>query len=176
MTVDVQMASVQPGLPKQAEWVRWAESALEHDRRDFDLTVRIVDHHEGLALNRDYRGGKSATNVLSFPFEPPRGVSLNLLGDVVICAPVVLREAAEQGKSVHAHCAHLVIHGVLHLQGYDHSKNDTARVMESRELSLLRDLGFSDPYRLPNSEEDALAVNPEHRATNHANRHSERVR
>ena len=147
MGVDVQIACApdQP-LPSSLDLARWARAALDAPRKDFDLTVRIVDAEEGLALNRDYRGGQSPTNVLSFPFSPDGGVTLDLLGDVVICAPVIAREAAEQGKSLAAHYAHMVVHGVLHLQGLEHDDDASAEAMEGRERDLLLSLGFPDPY------------------------------
>ncbi len=106
-----------------------------------------MDESEGRELNQQYRGKDYATNVLSFPFEAPPGVDLGLLGDLVICAGVVEREAREQNKSREAHWAHLVIHGMLHLQGYDHQEPDEAETMENLEVHLLAELGFPDPYR-----------------------------
>lgn len=122
---------------------RWLTAALE---RPAELTVRIVSAEEGRALNRDYRGKDYATNVLSFPAELPEGVTLPLLGDLVICAPVVAKEAAEQGKALAAHYAHLTIHGVLHLLGLDHENDIEALVMEAIEREILADMGYSDPY------------------------------
>jgi probable rRNA maturation factor len=115
------------------------------------ITVRIVDAEEGRALNRDFRGRDYATNVLSFPFPelPPEAMAElggPYIGDLAICAEVVTREAGEQGKPVDAHWAHLIVHGVLHLAGYDHQTDDEARRMETRECAILADLGFPDPY------------------------------
>jgi probable rRNA maturation factor len=127
----------------------WARTALADDVRG-ELTVRIVDANESAALNSRYRGKKGATNVLSFPSEPPAveaGESLPF-GDVVICAEVVEREAREQGKPLAAHWAHMVVHGTLHLQGYDHENAKDATVMEERERVLLAKLGFPDPYSI----------------------------
>jgi len=118
---------------------RVAAAALE---RDADVTLRFVDGREGRALNRRYRGRDRATNVLPFVYDD--GVSLS--GDIVLCAPVVSKEARAQHKTLRAHYAHLVIHGMLHLQGYDHERDDDAARMEAREIVLLRDLGFDDPY------------------------------
>jgi probable rRNA maturation factor len=146
MSVEVQLASGSAGLPAPAELVRWASAALKPEAQSLDLTIRIVDQDEGIALNRDYRGGDDATNVLSFAFDSPPGVEVPLLGDVVICAPVITREANEQGKSSNAHFAHMVVHGVLHLQGYDHQCDADAQRMESREAQVLGGLGFADPY------------------------------
>ena len=117
-------------------------------RRDGEqnLTVRFVDESEGADLNQRYRQRTGPTNVLSFPYEPPQGGGETLLGDIAVCTPVVLREATEQGKTVQAHCAHLVVHATLHLLGYDHHTKEDASRMESEEVAILSRLGFSDPY------------------------------
>jgi probable rRNA maturation factor len=113
---------------------------------DAELSIRLVDAAEGRALNQRYRGKDYATNVLSFPVELPAGVTVPLIGDLVICAPVVAREAKEQGKSGREHWAHLTVHGVLHLMGYDHMLDMQAEVMESLECQILATLGIADPY------------------------------
>jgi probable rRNA maturation factor len=146
--VTVQNSSAAAGVPSPAQVRKWARLALADEVRG-ELTVRIVDEKESAALNSRYRGKKGATNVLSFGAElPPGAPAKGLLpfGDVVICAPVVEREACEQGKPAEAHWAHLVIHGTLHLQGYDHEKARDAGAMEARERALLAKLGFPDPY------------------------------
>ena len=152
VVVTVQNVVDAPSVPTAAQVKKWARSALSDDVRG-ELTVRIVDESESAALNSRYRGKKGATNVLSFPAEsaaPPTAMPTELLpfGDVVICAPVVEREAREQRKSLAAHWAHMVVHGTLHLQGYDHEKARDAAVMEARERALLAKLGFPDPYSL----------------------------
>ncbi|MGB3391894.1 MAG: rRNA maturation RNase YbeY [Stenotrophomonas sp.] len=136
------------GLPAPASFRRWVEAALRGARRrkDAELSIRIIDAEEGRALNRDYRGKDHATNVLSFPAELPPGVPLPLIGDLAICAPVVQREAAEQGKRLRDHWAHLTIHGVLHLLGYDHMEEAEAEAMEALETRILAGLGIPDPY------------------------------
>ena len=136
------------GLPGPASFRRWAEAALRgaRHRRQAELAIRVVDSAEGLALNRTYRGRDYATNVLSFPVEPPPGIRLALIGDLAICAPVVLREAAEQGKRARDHWAHLTVHGVLHLLGYDHVVDREADAMEALETRILARLGIADPY------------------------------
>ena len=136
------------GLPSAASFRRWVEAALHgaKRRKSTELAIRIVDVDEGRALNRDYRGKDYATNVLSFPAELPPGVALPLIGDLAICAPVVLREAAEQAKLPRDHWAHLTIHGVLHLLGYDHIDDAEANAMEALETRILAGLGIADPY------------------------------
>ncbi|HEX6136132.1 MAG TPA: rRNA maturation RNase YbeY [Casimicrobiaceae bacterium] len=126
-------------LPKRPALRRWVAAALE---RDAHVTLRFVGGREGRALNRRYRDRDYATNVLTFVYDD--GVSLT--GDIVLCAPVVAREARAQRKTLAAHCAHLVIHGMLHLQGYDHERDAAAARMEAREIALLRDLGYGNPY------------------------------
>lgn len=133
-------------LPSEAELRDWVAAALAYAGAEGELTVRIVGYEEGAALNYAYRGKQGATNVLSFPVEVPSGVEIDLLGDVVICAPIVLREAAEQGKAASAHWCHLVVHGLLHLLGYDHEDDAEARFMEGQERRILCSLGFPDPY------------------------------
>lgn len=149
VALDLQLASGASGLPGEAQLRRWAEAALRDERPRTELTVRIVDDDESRALNRAYRGKDRPTNVLSFPFEAPPGVSLELLGDLVICAGVVAREAAEQGKPPEDHWAHMVVHGVLHLLGYDHEEPAEADRMEALEVRILADLGIADPYAEP---------------------------
>ncbi len=147
LELDLQIALEMPGLPAMTDFQRWAEAALigaAYDR-DAEITIRIVNEVESAALNETYRHKQGSTNVLSFPFEAPPEVPSSLLGDIVICAPVVLREAVSQGKPPAAHWAHLVIHGVLHLLGYDHDEIQ-AEAMESLEIQILAGLGYSDPY------------------------------
>ena len=127
--------------------IRTLRHALGQDVQHGEFAVRIVDAEEGQTLNRDYRNKDYATNVLSFEADIPPGLlDIPLLGDLVICAPVVEREANEQGKNLQAHWAHLVIHGCLHLQGYDHLEDDEAEAMEALERQLLAQLGYPDPY------------------------------
>ncbi|WP_254424001.1 rRNA maturation RNase YbeY [Rhodanobacter sp. C03] len=136
------------GLPAPTSFRCWVEAALRgaKRRKPAELAIRIVDADEGRALNHDYRGKDYATNVLSFPAELPPGVALPLIGDLAICASVVLREAAEQGKLARDHWAHLTIHGVLHLLGYDHIEDGEAEAMEALETRILAGLGIADPY------------------------------
>ena len=132
------------GIPDAARFQQWAEAALaDEDRASVSLSVRIVDEAEIQELNQRYRNKAGPTNVLSFPFESP--VPLEL-GDIVLCAPVVRREAEEQGKELTAHWAHLLVHGVLHLCGHDHQADDEAEEMEREEVRILANLGYPDPY------------------------------
>lgn len=137
-----------PGVPVRASFEAWAAAALTvaRRRRATELSIRIVDADEGRELNRQYRGRDYATNVLSFPAELPPGVQLPLIGDLVICAPVVAREATEQGKPLKHHYAHMTVHGVLHLIGYDHIDDAEAERMEALERKALAGLGIADPY------------------------------
>ncbi len=147
--LDLQLATQAQDLPSQAQLEAWVTAALQGaGREETELTIRIVDDAESQALNSQYRGKDKPTNVLSFPFEAPPGIALPLLGDLVICAPVVAQEAQEQGKTLAAHWAHMVIHGTLHLLGYDHIKDQDAERMEAKETALLDSLGYPDPYRI----------------------------
>jgi probable rRNA maturation factor len=148
LDVAVGYAAPRKGVPAPASFRRWIEAALKGARRRkaTEVSVRIVDIAEGQALNLQYRGRDYATNVLSFPVELPPGVDLPLIGDLVICAPVVSREAEEQGKKPADHWAHLTIHGTLHLLGYDHIDEAEAETMEALETKVLAGLGISDPY------------------------------
>ena len=146
LDVAVSYAAPRAGVPASTSFRKWVAAALKGRIREADLAIRIVDEREGQALNRHDRGKDYATNVLSFPAELPEGVKLPLLGDLVICAPVVAREAAEQGKPVAAHYAHLTVHGVLHLLGWDHEHDKDAEAMEQLEREVLAELGLPDPY------------------------------
>lgn len=146
LELDVQYVSDAGNLPAEADLKRWALAALQTEREFVELTIRIVDEAESQALNRDYRQRDQPTNVLSFPFEAPPGAVSELLGDLVICAPVVAREASEQGKPLDAHWAHMVVHGVMHLLGYDHERDDEAERMEALEAERLATLGIENPY------------------------------
>ncbi len=147
LALEIQRAVEQDeGLPEEAQLRTWAEAVLAPGSEPVELVIRLVDEAESRELNRTYRGKDSPTNVLSFPFEAPAEVPLPLLGDLVICAPVVAREAREQGKALEAHWAHMVIHGLLHLLGYDHQTDEEAQSMESRERDLMQRLHFPDPY------------------------------
>ena len=151
LDVAVGYAVPRAGIPAAVSFRRWVAAALAGRIREADLAVRIVGNKEGRALNHHYRGKDYATNVLSFPAELPeglpKGVKLPLLGDLVLCAPVVAREAKEQGKPLSAHYAHLTVHGTLHLLGWDHEDAREAECMEQLEREILAGLGIDDPYR-----------------------------
>ncbi len=144
-SIELQIASDATALPTIEQVATWV-SAARLDNGDATIVVRIVDESESRQLNRDYRGKDRPTNVLSFPFEPPPGIPEEHLGDLVICAPVVFREAQEQQKQPEAHWAHMLVHGVLHLQGFDHQNSEEAEEMESLERQILARLGYPDPY------------------------------
>ena len=145
--VDLQIATENiEGLPTEEQIVQWATAAVQPEGDEVEMTVRIVDEAESHELNLTYRDKDRPTNVLSFPFECPDEVELPLLGDLVICRQVVEREAAEQEKPLMAHWAHMVVHGSLHLLGYDHIEDDEAEEMESLETQIMQGLGFDDPY------------------------------
>lgn len=133
-------------IPEFAQFEKWAAAALQPESIP-ELSIRIVAEDEGRELNRAYREKDYATNVLSFPFEAPAGLPIEYLGDLVICAPVVAREAEEQGKSPESHWAHMVVHGVLHLQGYDHIEQAEAEQMETLEKHIMAQLGYANPYQ-----------------------------
>ena len=135
------------GVPDAAQFQAWVLQALQQAGHDGgELVIRIVDEDESRALNHEYRGKDKPTNVLSFPFEAPPEVPIELLGDLIICAQVVQDESIEQGKTAEAHWSHMVVHGCLHLLGYDHIKDDEAEIMEDLERQILATLGYPDPY------------------------------
>lgn len=146
--ISVQFAIKPKGTPGKKDLRAWAEAALA-DGLHASVTLRVVDEEEGRTLNRDYRAKDYATNVLTFVFDDAEqigGMDGLLLGDIVLCAPVIAREAEQQGKALAAHWAHLVVHGMLHLQGYDHEDEAEAEAMETLEAAILQGLGFANPY------------------------------
>jgi probable rRNA maturation factor len=144
--VDLQLATRLRALPRRPEFARWVGATLAAEGATGEVSIRVVDEEESRTLNRDYRNRDRPTNVLSFTAGLPADVQPQLLGDLVICAPVVAAEAAAQGKSKRAHWAHLVVHGTLHLLGHDHERAVDARRMEAREVRILAGLGFPNPY------------------------------
>lgn len=144
--IELQIACDAPDLPSEADVTRWVETVLRQQKATGEVCIRIVEPEESQALNRDYRGKDKPTNVLSFPFEVPPGIPVTLLGDLVICAAVVAEEAREQHKPLQDHWAHMVVHGTLHLLGFDHINDDEAEEMEALERALLARLEIADPY------------------------------
>jgi probable rRNA maturation factor len=150
LQLDVQLAVVKENdLPTEEQLILWANAALvtrtEHEEPE--LTIRIVDEAESQELNSEYRGKDKPTNVLSFPFEAPAHVPIPLLGDLIVCKQVVEREAVEQGKTLTAHWAHMIVHGCLHMLGFDHIEDEEAEEMEGIERIIMNDLGIEDPYK-----------------------------
>ncbi|MDI3322997.1 rRNA maturation RNase YbeY [Pontibacterium granulatum] len=145
--VDLQVEIDDNDLPDEAQFNQWVEAALTGRKDEAELCIRLVDPEESRELNHQYRGKDKPTNVLSFPFEVPDDIPLNLLGDLVICANVVRQEAEEQHKPLHNHWAHMVVHGTLHLIGYDHINDEDAEKMEQLEREILAQLSIPDPYK-----------------------------
>lgn len=147
LELDLQIAC-EGEVPSKKQFNEWAQTALvERGDELTELSIRLVNEDESQDLNNTYRHKNKPTNVLSFPFENPPGIELPLIGDLVICAQVVRREAKEQNKEEIAHWAHMVVHGCLHLLGYDHIEDDEAEIMENLERRILLQLGFDDPYK-----------------------------
>lgn len=148
--VDLQIAvdAKQQSLPAKKQFCQWVEQALRGRYRRAELTIRLVDAVESAQLNETYRHKTGPTNVLSFPFEAEVPLRIPLLGDLVICAEVVAREAQQQGKTLDSHWAHMVIHGTLHLIGFDHLTTDEAQAMEGQEIDIMQQLGYCNPYEL----------------------------
>ncbi len=145
--VVIQIASKEDHIPDAKKFIRWVHQSITALEKKMEMTIRVVDEEEGAELNYKWRHKTCATNVLSFPYQDDQIEKILLLGDIIICAPIVKREAAAQNKSLESHWAHLVVHGSLHLLGYDHINEVDAKKMESRERHILTDLGHADPYQ-----------------------------
>ncbi|OOV86439.1 rRNA maturation RNase YbeY [Oceanospirillum linum] len=147
--IDLQIACDNKNLPNKPDLARWVQAVLDaHEDTGHEVTIRVVTPEESQQLNHQYRGKEKPTNVLSFPFESPPDLALPLLGDLIVCADVVAQEAVEQHKALQDHWAHMIIHGCLHLLGYDHIADEEAEEMESLEIELLASLNIKDPYYL----------------------------
>ena len=144
--IDVQTVCDSKNLPCEQQFQQWVDAALSGFSEDTETVIRIVDEQESAELNERYRHKQGSTNILSFAADIPDYVAINLLGDLVVCAPVIAKEADEQGKSLHHHWAHIIIHGVLHLLGYDHIDAEEAEFMESKEIAILQTLAIANPY------------------------------
>lgn len=146
LEVEIQRATTSATTPSDEQFQKWVEAALFGIEDEAALAIRIVDSEEGQQINRQFRHKDYATNVLSFPADLPKGIADSQLGDLLICAPVVAQEAKEQEKNEADHWAHLTVHGVLHLLGYDHENDADAEVMEALEIQILKRLGIDNPY------------------------------
>ncbi|WP_349431629.1 rRNA maturation RNase YbeY [Methylomarinum sp. Ch1-1] len=144
--LDIQIATVAGGLPDRRKFQQWVDQALADVDTDTEIVIRIVDAAESAELNEQYRHKQGPTNILSFPFEAPPGIEMPLLGDLLVCAPVVAEEARQQQKKPYDHWAHIVVHGVLHLLGYDHIEETQAERMEALEIKILQHLNIQNPY------------------------------
>ena len=150
--IEIQTIFNSKGQPDQKHIQQWVDAALEGFNQDTEIVVRIVDEQESDELNEQYRHKSGPTNILSFPVEVPEGIELNLLGDLVVCAPVLEKEALEQHKTLNDHWAHIIVHGVLHLLGYDHLDDEEAELMENKEIAILKQLTIKNPYLQDNQE------------------------
>jgi len=146
--IEIQKASNLSSLPDNKLIIKWAEKALHKNNKKAEIVIRIVDNNESMELNKKWCKKNYAANVLSFPVSKPIEQAPNILGDIIICANLVISEAKEQKKNIDAHCAHLVVHGILHLQGYDHNSKSKSNIMESKEINILNELGYDNPYKI----------------------------
>lgn len=146
--LDIQIATESIHYPSEEQFQQWVDAALAGREEDAEITIRLVDEAESTELNWQYRQKPGPTNILSFPFEEPEGIELelDLLGDLVICVPIVLQEAMQQRKQIMDHWAHMTVHGVLHLLGYDHIEDQEAEQMEALEIQILNTLNIANPY------------------------------
>jgi probable rRNA maturation factor len=144
--IDIQVVFESKGQPDRQQIQSWVDAALDDYEQDTEIVVRIVDEQESAELNEQYRHKSGPTNILSFPVDLPEGIELDLLGDLVICAPVLEKEALEQDKLLAHHWAHIIVHGVLHLLGYDHIDETEAELMENKEIAILNKLNINNPY------------------------------
>ncbi len=144
--IEIQTIFESAGQPDQQQIQLWIDTALADYDQDTEIVVRIVDEQESAELNEQYRHKSGPTNILSFPVDLPEGIELDLLGDLVICAPVLEKEALEQDKILEHHWAHIIVHGVLHLLGYDHIDDNEAELMENKEIAILSKLHINNPY------------------------------
>jgi len=145
-SLDFQIVSESEIIPQQVLFKTWVDAVLKDETQDSEIVIRIVDEEEMILFNEQYRGKKGSTNILSFPFEAPEGMDSDLLGDLLLCASVVEAEAQQQNKMLANHWAHMIVHGVLHLIGYDHIKDKEAEEMEALEIKILKSIKIDNPY------------------------------
>jgi probable rRNA maturation factor len=144
--LEIQLATSYADYPSEQQFQLWVDTVLQEDDQDSEIVIRLVDDQESAELNQQYRHKQGPTNILSFPFEAPDGFDTDLLGDLVICAPLISLEAQQQNKQLFDHWAHITIHGVLHLLGYDHIDDAEAEEMEALEIKILSRLNINNPY------------------------------
>lgn len=144
-TIDIQTESTAP-VPSLEQFQAWVDATLQGVEGNHEVCIRLVDKDESAALNQQYRQKSGATNILSFPFEAPEGIEIDLLGDLVICAPLIAEQAQQQGKVAEHHWAHITVHGILHLLGYDHIDEQEAEAMEALEIEILEQFKIPNPY------------------------------
>ncbi len=144
--LDIQIATRSSEIPESRQFQQWVDQALAGVDGNHEVVIRVVDEAESTQLNEQYRHKHGPTNILSFPFEAPPGVEIDLLGDLVACAPVIAAEAQQQHKKLEDHWAHIIVHGVLHLLGYDHIEDRDAEEMEALEIEILKHLNIQNPY------------------------------
>jgi len=145
-SLDFQIVSESKIIPQQVLFKTWVDAVLKDETQDSEIVIRIVDEEEMILFNEQYRGKQGSTNILSFPFEAPEGMDSDLLGDLLLCASVVEAEAQQQNKMLAHHWAHMIVHGVLHLIGYDHIKDKEAEEMEALEIKILKSIKIDNPY------------------------------
>ena len=145
--VDIQIESQSKQLPSTDQFQVWVDTVLTHADEDSEVVIRIVDEAEMIQFNQQYRQKEGTTNILSFPFDAPDEVESSLLGDLLVCAPVIEKEALLQNKKLAHHWSHMIIHGVLHLLGYDHINDDEAQEMEALEIKMLSTIDIANPYQ-----------------------------
>lgn len=145
--LDIQIATETSDYPSEQQFQHWVDTVLTDQNQDSEIVIRLVDDAESAELNQQYRHKHGPTNILSFPFEAPANIEMDLLGDLVICTPLIAKEALEQHKVPDHHWAHITIHGLLHLLGYDHIEDDDADEMEALEIKFLNMLNIANPYQ-----------------------------
>lgn len=146
-TLDFQIVSQSKQIPEKTQFQYWVNAVLSDHSEDSEVVIRVVDEEEMIRSNEQYRGEQGTTNILSFAFEAPKGFDSALLGDLLLCAPVIEKEALQQNKPLNHHWAHMIIHGALHLLGYDHVNDTDAQVMEAKEIEILKTIKISNPYQ-----------------------------